>query len=138
MILMSLAACVGAAILLCFLAATSKIGLYAGTACLGFFISWQFGACFSWVAKKVQHNGKGLFNILHRMRLRQPGHPTPGRLLFYHLGSYVHYSVDSRLLPRPVCSLPCSLVFGEAPCSRRHILLPGTALAPSTIIASIN
>ena len=22
-------------------------------------------------------------------------------------------SVDSRLLPRPVCSLPCSLVFGE-------------------------
>ena len=76
---MSLAACVGAAVLLCFVAGTSKviltwhliliimsmtpdlhnwwhqtrafifgeidcfaqIGLYAGTACLGFFISWQ-------------------------------------------------------------------------------------------------
>jgi len=55
---MSLAACVGAAVLLCFVAGTSKIGLYAGTACLGFFISWQFGACFSWVAKKFNITGR--------------------------------------------------------------------------------
>lgn len=58
MIIFSLIACVGASILLVLLAGTSTIGLYAGTAILGFFISWQFGACFSWVAKKINITGR--------------------------------------------------------------------------------
>jgi len=58
MILTSLGFCVAAAVLLCALAGTSMYGLYAGTAFLGFFVSWQFGSCFSWVAKKVNVTGR--------------------------------------------------------------------------------
>ena len=58
MILLSLAACLGSAIFLCVTAGQSVISLYLGTAILGFFISWQFGAAFSWVAKKKNITGK--------------------------------------------------------------------------------
>ena len=58
MILLSLAACLGSAIFLCVTAGQSVICLYLGTAILGFFISWQFGAAFSWVAKKKNITGK--------------------------------------------------------------------------------
>ena len=58
MILISLAMCLGTAIFLCFTASFSVICLYIGTAILGFFISWQFGSCFSWVAKKKNITGR--------------------------------------------------------------------------------
>ena len=58
MILMSLAACLGTAVFLCITASSSVICLYLGTAILGFFISWQFGSCFSWVAKKKNITGR--------------------------------------------------------------------------------
>jgi len=58
MIFMSLAFCIGASIFLCFLGGSSAISLYLGTAVLGFFISWQFGSCFSWVAKKKNVTGR--------------------------------------------------------------------------------
>merc|ERR1719228_385310 len=58
MILISLITCIGAAVFLCFLGGSSAISLYIGTAVLGFFISWQFGACFSWVAKKKNITGR--------------------------------------------------------------------------------
>ena len=58
MILMSLALCIGAAIFLCFQGGSSAISLYVGTAVLGFFILWQFGSCFSLVAKKKNITGR--------------------------------------------------------------------------------
>jgi len=58
MILMSLAMCLGTAVFLCITASSSVICLYLGTAVLGFFISWQFGSCFSWVAKKKNITGR--------------------------------------------------------------------------------
>eukprot|EP00092_Neocalanus_flemingeri_P007291 GFUD01007873.1.p1 GENE.GFUD01007873.1~~GFUD01007873.1.p1 ORF type:complete len:462 (+),score=106.98 GFUD01007873.1:184-1569(+) len=58
MILMSLALCIGAAIFLCVQGGSSAVSLYIGTAVLGFFISWQFGSCFSWVAKKKNITGR--------------------------------------------------------------------------------
>ena len=58
MILMSLALCIGAAIFLCIHGGSNAISLYVGTAVLGFFISWQFGSCFSWVAKKKNITGR--------------------------------------------------------------------------------
>jgi len=57
MIVVSLTNCVLAAILLCAVAGTSMYGLYIGTAWIGFFVSWQFGAAFSWVATKVNITG---------------------------------------------------------------------------------
>merc|ERR1719333_967506 len=58
MILISLVTCIGAAIFLCIQGGSSAISLYIGTAVLGFFISWQFGSCFSWVAKKKNITGR--------------------------------------------------------------------------------
>ena len=58
MILMSLVLCIGAAVFLCFQGGSSAISLYVGTAVLGFFVSWQFGSCFSWVAKKKNITGR--------------------------------------------------------------------------------
>ena len=58
MILMSLTLCIGAAIFLCVMGGSSATSLYIGTAVLGFFISWQFGSCFSWVAKKKNITGR--------------------------------------------------------------------------------
>jgi len=57
LILVSLVFCVGAASVLVALADTQVIALYVGCAVLGFFISWQFGACFSWVANKINITG---------------------------------------------------------------------------------
>ena len=58
MILVSLVTCIAAAIFLCIQGGSSAISLYIGTAILGFFISWQFGSCFSWVAKKRNITGR--------------------------------------------------------------------------------
>ena len=58
MILASLATCLATAIFLCVTASWSVTCLYLGTAVLGFFISWQFGSCFSWVAKKKNITGR--------------------------------------------------------------------------------
>jgi len=58
MILVSIACCIGAAVFLCLQGGSSAISLYSGTAVLGFFISWQFGSCFSWVAKKKNITGR--------------------------------------------------------------------------------
>ena len=58
MILLSLGMCLGTAFFLCFTASYSALCLYLGTATLGFFISWQFGSCFSWVAKKKNITGR--------------------------------------------------------------------------------
>jgi hypothetical protein len=33
-------------------------GFYAGLAALGFFVSWQFGTCFSWAARHVNLTGR--------------------------------------------------------------------------------
>merc|ERR1712224_309416 len=65
MILTSLVICVAATLLLCAVATTNVIGLYTGTALLGFFISWQFGSCYSWVAKKmdITENMSSLFFV---------------------------------------------------------------------------
>jgi len=57
MILASLVFCIGAASILVALADTEVYALYIGTAILGFFISWQFGSCFSWVANKMNITG---------------------------------------------------------------------------------
>jgi len=56
-IMISLVNCVLAAILLCVVAGTSMYGLYLGTAWIGFALSWQFGATYSWVATKVDITG---------------------------------------------------------------------------------
>ena len=58
MILVSLALCLITAVFLCVMAGSSVIALYLGTATLGFFISWQFGSAFSWVAKKRNITGR--------------------------------------------------------------------------------
>ena len=58
MILVSLALCLATAVFLCVMAGSSVISLYLGTATLGFFISWQFGSAFSWVAKKRNITGR--------------------------------------------------------------------------------
>ena len=58
MILVSLALCLATAVFLCAMAGSSVVSLYTGTAVLGFFISWQFGSAFSWVAKKRNITGR--------------------------------------------------------------------------------
>ena len=58
MILISLVTCLATAVFLSLTGGESVICLYLGTAALGFFISWQFGSCFSWVAKKRNITGR--------------------------------------------------------------------------------
>ena len=58
MIIVSLILCLATAVFLCVTAASSVASLYSGTAGLGFFISWQFGSAFSWVAKKRNITGR--------------------------------------------------------------------------------
>ncbi len=58
MILTSCTMCVVAAVGLCALAAESKYLLYLGTGLLGFFVSWQFGSGYSWVAQKMDITGR--------------------------------------------------------------------------------
>ncbi len=58
MILASLVMCVASSAGLCALASSSKYLLYSGTGLLGFFISWQFGSCYSWVAQKMDITGR--------------------------------------------------------------------------------
>ena len=58
MIIMSLVTCVGASIVLSIFATSSVIALYIGTCALGFFVSWQFGAGYSWLAKKMDITGR--------------------------------------------------------------------------------
>ncbi len=57
MIVASCALCVAAAVWLCALGGTDKYYLYTGTATLGFFVSWQFGSCYSWMAQKFDITG---------------------------------------------------------------------------------
>lgn len=58
MIVTSLFGCLGAAITLVALGAKSVMSVYAGTCFLGFFVSWQFGACYSWIAQKGDITGR--------------------------------------------------------------------------------
>ena len=58
MIIISLITCLCASLVLSTLAASSVAGLYIGTCALGFFISWQFGAGFSWVAQEIDITGR--------------------------------------------------------------------------------
>ena len=50
--------CLSAGILLSAVGGSYAVGLYVGTAIIGFFVSWQFGACFSWVAAKMNVTGR--------------------------------------------------------------------------------
>jgi hypothetical protein len=47
-----------AALFLLLMAPTLAPGFYAGLAALGFFVSWQFGTCFSWAARHVNLTGR--------------------------------------------------------------------------------
>ena len=47
----------GAAILLAIVASNSAAGLYAGSAMVGFAVSWQYGSAFSWTAQKLDVTG---------------------------------------------------------------------------------
>jgi hypothetical protein len=58
MITTSLILCMFSAILLVAIGGTSLMGLYIGTGLLGYFISWQFGACYSWIAQKGDITGR--------------------------------------------------------------------------------
>ena len=80
MVTTSLVCCIGAALLLVIVGEYSKIGVYIGTCkgiihpkciqflnlflkhmisgLLGYFISWQFGGCYSWIAQKGDITGK--------------------------------------------------------------------------------
>lgn len=58
MIFMSLITCVASAVALVAVGGASKYGLYAGTGFLGFFVSWQYGSCYSWVAQKGDISGR--------------------------------------------------------------------------------
>ena len=51
------AACLLAAFLLLLLA-HSAAGFYVGLAAMGFFVSWQFGTCFSWAARHACLTGR--------------------------------------------------------------------------------
>jgi len=58
MIFMSLITCVASAIALVAVGGVTKTGLYAGAGFLGFFVSWQYGSCYSWVAQKGDISGR--------------------------------------------------------------------------------
>ena len=58
MIFCSLVTCIISAILIVSFGTTSQYGLYAGTGLLGFFVSWQYGSCYSWVAQKIDITGR--------------------------------------------------------------------------------
>ncbi len=58
MIAASCSACVLVAAALCALAAVDRYFLYCLTFLLGFFVSWQFGSCYSWVAQKMDITGR--------------------------------------------------------------------------------
>ncbi len=50
--------CLIAAILLCIFGDMNKYGLYACSAMTGFFVSWEFGAGYSWLAQKMDITGR--------------------------------------------------------------------------------
>ena len=58
MVFSSLVGCLAAALLLVNVGGHSTIGVYVGTCVLGYFISWQFGGCYSWIAQKGDITGK--------------------------------------------------------------------------------
>merc|ERR1719189_501705 len=57
MIIVSLIGCLSAAAVLVTFGGILVIAVYIGTCLLGFFISWQFGACYSWIAQKGDITG---------------------------------------------------------------------------------
>jgi len=63
MIFISLVACIGSSIILVIFGAPSTdenskyYGVYIGTCLLGYFVSWQFGSCYSWIARKGDITG---------------------------------------------------------------------------------
>ena len=57
MVIISVLSVAGASILLILLGSLHYAGLYSTAAIIGFFVSWQFGACFSWSAKRVDVTG---------------------------------------------------------------------------------
>ena len=48
MLAVSLGSCLAASVLLAALGSLSPVGLYAGSAMVGFAVSWQYGSAFSW------------------------------------------------------------------------------------------
>ncbi|TRY63094.1 hypothetical protein TCAL_00469 [Tigriopus californicus] len=58
MIFASSGCCISASILLIAVGTSNKFGLYIGTAILGFFVSWQFGSCYSWISQKGDITGR--------------------------------------------------------------------------------
>ena len=57
-LLLCMAACLLAALLLNILAPLFHLSLYAGVAIMGFFVSWQFGTGFSWTSHHMNITGR--------------------------------------------------------------------------------
>lgn len=57
MVVCSLVTCIASSIVIVSCGTTSQYGVYAGTGLLGFFISWQYGSCYSWIAQKLDITG---------------------------------------------------------------------------------